>query len=187
MLPYLVLVSETPARQQQLRTAPALRTAVVRLSPYSCHVFPTAEQGGSHQPTVGEFRARSPDPDSLCPLEVWSVFQVQVLALWHERRLELDRDGAGGASRAPDGDAEGHEVYEGVVSVELLGGRAVRCLQHVAEGSCRHSGTHQTPEPPGPRVLPHTPIPAPDSHSAPSTGSCWQRNHIPRSRSKHSF
>lgn len=51
------------------------------------------------QPMKDVFRARSPhDPNSLCSLEIWSLVQVQVLALWHKRSLELDRDGLGGVS-----------------------------------------------------------------------------------------
>lgn len=64
-------------------------------------------------------------PNSLCSLEVWPSVQVQVLALWHKRSVELHRDGLGGASGAPDGDAEGHQVDKGMVSVDLMGGCVV--------------------------------------------------------------
>lgn len=82
-------------------------------------------------------------PHSLRSLEVWPWGQIQVLALRHEQAVQLDGDGMRGAVQALDGDAEGHQVHQGVVGVELVGGRVASGLNCVAEGPCKHSLSHQ--------------------------------------------
>lgn len=52
-----------------------------------------------------------------------------------------------------------------MVSIDLMGGSIIRCLKHMAEGSCKHNESRQPFEPSGPDVLPQIPI------SALSTGS----------------
>lgn len=96
---------------------------------YICSLFPRT--GTPHS------------PHSLRSLEVWPWGQIQVLALRHEQAVQLDGDGMRGAVQALDGDAEGHQVHQGVVGVELVGGRVASGLNCVAEGPCKHSLSHQ--------------------------------------------
>lgn len=141
---FLCLISGVFRGSGQSRCAePTSLTFPAPLQPHTCSLFPRGADPCA--PARGGWaQGRDPrPPHSLRSLEVRPWGQVQVLALRHEQALELDGDGMSGAVQAPDGDAGGHQVDQGVVGVELVGGHVARGLNRVAEGPCKHSQSHQ--------------------------------------------